>query len=289
MKASNMIEHINELKQYYGLADYHISFADIAQHKVGLRGKRVLEVGGSLPKEFVLNELNTDQWISIEKMNYWQELPNDTGKVQGTPPKEAPITVFSGIKHYDELGCYRVLSGGAEEIPISFYGNFDVVFSIAAFEHITMFPLGLDRMFNVLKPGGFLFSMWSPIWSAHDGHHLPPIVDKLGKEMSFGKSPIPPWGHLLMRPNELYQHIINHTDTDTAARIIYYVYNSPHINRLFVEDYIGFINISKFQSVEITGYACANIQPEIQKRLEVLYPKHRHFTNNGIMAVLIHP
>jgi len=50
------MERINELQQRYGLANYHISFADTAQHKVGLRGKRVLEVVVRLSKEFVFNK-----------------------------------------------------------------------------------------------------------------------------------------------------------------------------------------------------------------------------------------
>jgi len=149
-----MTDRINELQQRYGLANYHISFADTAQHKVGLRGKRVLEVGGSLPKEFVLNELGVEQWIAVEKMEFWEESAKYGKQEYGTPPKEIPITRLTDVADFNTLNPYEVLSGGVEELPIALYGQFDVVFSIAAFEHIGLFPLALDKMFQALRGGG---------------------------------------------------------------------------------------------------------------------------------------
>jgi len=32
------------------------------------------------------------QWIAVEKIDDWDELPKDKGKQDGTPPKEIPIT-----------------------------------------------------------------------------------------------------------------------------------------------------------------------------------------------------
>ena len=37
----------------------------------------------------------------------------------------------------------------------------------------TLKTLAIKRMLQYLKPGGKLFTMHSPIWSAFDGHHLP--------------------------------------------------------------------------------------------------------------------
>jgi len=280
------VDRINELQKRYGLKNYHIHFSDTAQSKVGFREKRVLEIGGSLPERFVLDELGAEQWIAIEHLEYWEELPTDKGKPDGTPPENLPDKKLTNVTDYNELGKYCLLAGGVEDIPSVLYERFDVIFSIAAFEHITMFPIALDKMCQALKPGGFLFSMWSPIWSAHDGHHLPTIIDKYGREMNFGKSPIPPWGHLLMRPPELYGHLLGFTDMESAARIVYFVYHSSHINRLFTEDYLAFINSSQFQQQEVVGIFPMQIKPEIQTRLEQLYLGRKHFANNGLMVVL---
>jgi len=155
-----MMNRVNELQLRYGLANYHISFVDTAQNKVGLRGKRVLEVGGSLPKDFVFNELGVEQWIAVEKIEFWEESAKfDTeGKQEyGTPPKEIPITRLTDVADFSTLNRYEVLSGGVEELPIALYEKFDVIFSIAAFEHIGLFPLALDKMFQALRGGGNYF------------------------------------------------------------------------------------------------------------------------------------
>lgn len=65
-------EHIRALQAKYNLS-YHVGFADYAEQLVGLRGKRVLEVGGSLPRDFVLQELGAAQWLSLEEVDYWDE------------------------------------------------------------------------------------------------------------------------------------------------------------------------------------------------------------------------
>ena len=49
----------------------------------------------------------------------------------------------------------------------------DTAISIA-----TLKTLAIKRMLQYLKPGGKLFTMHSPIWSAFDGHHLPIGIPK---------------------------------------------------------------------------------------------------------------
>jgi hypothetical protein len=53
-------ERIEELKTQYGL-DYHVEWALRARHDIGLKGKRILEIGGSLPAGFVFEELGAKQ------------------------------------------------------------------------------------------------------------------------------------------------------------------------------------------------------------------------------------
>lgn len=281
-------DRIKALQSRFGLS-YHVPYALSAENLVGLKGKDVLEVGGSLPAGFVWEGLGARRWISIEEMEYWRE-STATGHGQGTPPVQAFAGSLAEVGDVDALGGHAVLDGRIEALPASLHGCFDVVFSIAAFEHIDRMPLALEAMFKALRPGGAVFTMYSPIWSAHDGHHLPTIVDASGKRFDFSSSPIPRWGHLTMRPPELYRHLLNHTDAATAGQIVYYVYHSPHINRLFTEDYIGFFQQSPF-TVEriqlIFPFQGAEGQVEkAQKTLEGLHPGRRHFLNNGILAVL---
>lgn len=275
---------IKELQAKYGLS-YHVSFANYAEQLIGLRGKRVLEVGGSLPRDFVIQELESARWLSLEEMDYWDETLS-TGHVTGTPPPTGLVKKRFLTANPDELQEHNLYYGRIEDLPSSLEGHFDVVFSIAAFEHIARLPEALEKMYLALRTGGKLFSLFSPIWSAHDGHHLPAIEDKAGKVWSFGNSPIPPWFHLLMRPMELYDHLCGKCDNETARKIIYFVYQSPHINRFLLDDYFEIVARSSFAIEQMSPVFEATVPADIQQRLERFYPGSRGFAHNGLLMVL---
>jgi SAM-dependent methyltransferase len=131
---------------------------------------RVLEVGGSLPREFVLDILGAEAWVGVEAMRYWEELGEEGGDTR--PPKDISLKI-KDLKDISELGSHRILEGQVEDLPKAMECAFDRIFSIACFEHIHTLGLALEKTHTALKPGGKLFTMLSPIWSTHDGHHLP--------------------------------------------------------------------------------------------------------------------
>ncbi|MGF1615048.1 MAG: methyltransferase domain-containing protein [Gammaproteobacteria bacterium] len=278
-------DDISRLQQEYGLS-YHVHYAFLAEQLVGLKGKRVLEVGGSLPDRFVLNELMASQWVALEETNYWAETLS-TGYVLGTPP---PMTgdkkCFSQAFPGDLVG-HNLFYGRIEDLPVSLTGHFDVVFSIAAFEHIARLPLALEKMHQALNSGGKLFALFAPVWSAYNGHHLPEIVDKAGNRWSFGNSPVPPWGHLLLRPMQLYDLLCSKTVSETAHEIVYFVYSSPHITRFFLEDYMDMVVRSPFQAVHMTPMFPVDVPELVQGQLSVRYPGRRNFSHNGLLLVLV--
>lgn len=274
---------------------YHVSYSDICQREVGFKDKDVLEVGGSLPKEFVFEYLGVNSWTGLESPEYAQwgieELgrnPNEgdhgttIGDIDGST--EAPVSAVSLAP-----GSYNLHYLNIEELTSEHYGQYDLVFSIAAFEHILKFPQAIDKMYMALKPGGQLFTMFSPIWSAHNGHHLPEIKDLRGKIFDFNNSPIPPWGHILMQPHELHRHLLKYTDKETADRMIYLVYTSSLVNRYHTEDFVGFIENSNFVVNKLEGTFAREIDKQTQKRLEAARPGRKHFSNNGICAILTRP
>jgi tetratricopeptide (TPR) repeat protein len=277
--------NISECQAKFNLS-YHISYAHVCQQLVGFEGKDVLEVGGSLPTEFVIDYLNVKSWSAIETPDYETALKEVGGLThKGTVIRDINDYSSLGFKNR-ELSQYNLFLENIENLPPAYYGKYDLIFLIAAFEHIQKFPQALERMFLALKPGGQLFSMFSPIWSAPDGHHLPNITDQEGNSFNFGNSPIPPWGHLLMRPTDLAQYLYQVTDKETAYLIVYYVYNSPHINRFFTEDYVDFINQSSFTVKKLDLTFPATIDQETQLTLEKLHPGRKNFQNNGILAIL---
>ena len=270
-------QDIKTLQEKYNLT-YHVPYALAAEQRIGLRGKRVLEIGGSLPRNFVLDELGAEKWIAIEEMGYYEEIRFDL--------KREDIFNLPDVSNVDQLGDYAVVSGRAEQLTSAFSEEFDAIFSIAAFEHIDRLPAALSRMHQALKPGGRLFTMFSPIWSAHDGHHLHGVTDKKGNVFSFGNSPIPPWGHLLMRPPQMYEHLLSYTVEEAAAEIVYHVYNSPAINRLFTEDYVEYFKSSPFKIDTIMATFLKKPSEDIERRLQTLFPGRQNFANNGLLVVL---
>lgn len=201
-------QRVEQLQQKYGLS-YHINFAVLAQQLVGLADKRVLEMGGCLPGGLVPDELGAHQWLALEEPDYWDETLS-TGLVLGTPPPMTCQRTRFKDALPEQLDRQNPLYGRIEDLPEALHGHFDVV-----------------------------SSLFSPVWSAHDGYHLPEIMDRAGNKYNFGKSPIPPWGHLLRRPMEMYDYLLSvGCDKELAREVVYCVYSSNHINRFFLDDFL---------------------------------------------------
>lgn len=278
-------EQIKECQLKFNLS-YHVNYAKVCQDLIGFEGKNVLEVGGSLPPDFVFDYLGVKSWTGIETPDYEKSLRETGGLThQGTIIKE--IKNIEDFKYKNkQQEKYNLYLENIEDLPENFYDQYDLIFSIATFEHIHKLPLALDKMFYALKDGGNLFSMFSPIWSAYDGHHLPKIKDQRGNEYNFGNSPIPPWGHLLMSRGEMAEYLYKKMDKAIADQIVYHVYQSNHINRYFTEDYLQIIKQSLFKINKLELTFNAKIDFNLHEKLCLTYPKNKKFTNNGVLLYL---
>jgi SAM-dependent methyltransferase len=245
-----------------------------------LAGKAVLEIGGSnIPKPFALDVLKAKRWVSVDHVYpqnriLWPRQYADTETVPVGPNVE-----------FDELADFAILDGNVEYLPHSFDGRFDAIVSIDAFEHVLRFATMLDRAYNVLRPGGILTALYSPIWSSHIGHHLWGVTDKIGRTFYIESSPIPPWGHLLMRPPELYCYLLDRTDAETAGEIVYQVHHTENLNRLFVEDFEAYFRNSRFRNCCLLPYVQDVVPaPDVQLQLERLHPGRKQFSWIGILV-----
>lgn len=152
---------IQELRKRYGLA-YHVPYCAIAARRVGFRGKRVIEVGGGLPAEFVAAELGVAQWTAVEEMGYWKCVDAVEHLQSG------PLHARMGGKLKEATAAvldlpYVLLDGAIEDAPEDLAGSYDLAFSVACFEHISRFPQALDRIRMLLRPRGKLFTIFAPI------------------------------------------------------------------------------------------------------------------------------
>src|ERR1039458_7291910 len=114
-------------------------------------------------------------------------------------------------------------------------------------------PWTLSNIFRSF-PACSCLVVYSVIWSSHFGHHLWGVTDKAGNTYYIESSPIPKWGHLLMRPHEMHRYLLDHTDFETADEIVYHVYHSEILNRLFFEDYQAYFAQSKFKKINISKF-----------------------------------
>jgi SAM-dependent methyltransferase len=276
------------LQKEFGLY-YHVPYAAKAAEMVGFAGKRVLEVGGSLPPGFVRDHLGAAQWTAVEELSYWQVI--DNVEHRATPLQKSYTRKLAAATAADtEAHEYLLLDGAIEHAPTTLNDQYDVAFSIACFEHLSRLPKALSAIHRALKPGGKLFAMFSPIWSAWDGHHLPKITDSRGQTFYFGKNnPIPPWGHLACSPSEMFEFLLTKTDPTAAEEMVYYIYHAPNINRLFAEDYLRYIALSPFEVRTMIETFKRPITPALQAELEHFHPGKKLFSNNGYLVVLQKP
>ncbi len=260
---------------------YHISYLDVCSQRISLTGLDVLEIGGALPASLVIDHLGCNSWTSVEAPSYDQELGGANQFHRNTAECQ---------KLHDLGERYRHFYCNVEDLGRDHQNQYDLIFSIACFEHINRLPLALERMLACLKPGGKLFTMHSPIWSSFDGHHLPiGIPDRFDRQLPEQSYIFRPWGHLLQTRSQAYLDLRARFDGDFAEEVIYNTYNSNHINRYFSEDYRVCFDASGFQIVEYQITFPRNPSPDIQATLEARFPGYTQFGNNGIFSILQKP
>ena len=197
-------------------------FADFAQ-RIELDGAVVAEIGGSFPA-VVMAAHGVRRWHCV-----------DPNRPAGSDPG----------------GVREVIAARAEDLPLP-DASVDAVFSCNAFQFIDV-AATLAQVRRVLRPGGTLYAHFGPIWSAADGHQLE-YVTYAGRPLTFWDDTLlPPWAHLAYPPEELRALLRSGLPHELADLLVWHVYDSPTINRLFFEDYVQAVLGSGLQWVELTA------------------------------------
>ena len=171
--------------------------------------------------------------------------------------------------------------------------TFDLIISVSAFEHISGLERALVEMHRILKPGGYLFSHFGPIWSTSYGHHL---STRHGlRTYTYWNVMLPPYCHLLMTAPEIESLLLARGYAQDLARAMSeYVTGSQDQNQLFFEDYERLFKESAFDMVLFKGYDVphisrrynAQITPALLDRLKARYPGRTQFSYDGIATLL---
>jgi len=133
----------------------HRKYLELALATTGLRGKTVVEVG-STPPSIALEHTAAAAWTSVNL---------DTK------------SVVRANEETSRLGYTNYVAMHQDILGFNTGKLYDVIYSINAFEHIQDLGLALKKMLCSPKSGGYLFTLFGPIWSSDVGHHLSVCTD----------------------------------------------------------------------------------------------------------------
>jgi SAM-dependent methyltransferase len=269
---TSYIDGLETFEGKFNLLSYHIPYLKQFCKEFDVRGKDILEVGGAMPKEIVIDFLGANSWTATEDPMYDKILPNSSNQQTIGSRKSAD--------------SYTTILKNIEEFDTSFNEKFDCIFSIACFEHISKLPEALIKMWSTLKPGGKLFSMFSPIWSCHDGHHAYHL--SIPEKFSNGsvQQIFTPWEHLVKNRRELHRDLKLKFDAEFADKVIYEVFNNPHINRYFSEDYEYMFQNSPFRLDKFFPSYQVTVPEPYQQKLESMCNGYKIFSNMGFYVFI---
>ncbi len=235
-----------------------------------VKDKTVLEIGAD--NAVLLSELAKKGMHSGLGINNWYW--NDKN------PKTVKVT--------DNI----ILSyGDINSLPLE-DNSFDIIFTVAAFEHIHGLDLALAEMHRLLKPGGIIFSLYGPLWSSGIGHHL--WFERDGKWYKFSEeeSTLPilkNYEHLLLDKEEMREKLSNNWDQDSLEYFLYQIYDSEHINRYMYADYVRMFNESDFEITYLQSLGEFPIEPEVKEQLYAKFGDDNDFTCSTLEVVLKKP
>jgi SAM-dependent methyltransferase len=178
-----------------------------------------------------------------------------------------------------------VMDGTDLEFPDNY---FDFVYSLNLFEHIHNLDKCIDEQIRVLKPSGYCYASWYPIWSGPRGHHIhEDMVDYWEKYMLIEKQGyknngnyIKDWSHLLLSKKEMKQALLNTMNSEKLViQIVNFIYESDELNRLFFDEFQKLINQKQIR-IEFIETNKANISTDILTKLKTIYP-YNDFTTSS--------
>jgi SAM-dependent methyltransferase len=271
-------EQLSEIQERYQVAEYQLRALDRLNTVYNLQGKRVLEIGGSnLPRSLIFGNLKCEKWVSVDIID-----PNHYALTQQAKHYQVEqIYNLADSPKYFDGDPYVIFNGFAEKITPIFYDQFDAIFSIASFEHVGKLTTVLSRIHSSLKPGGVMYSRFSPIWSCHVGHHC-----WVRANLNFNNlGAIPEFGHLLMRPFEMFEHLRGFYKPEICEEVVHQMYFSDRINRLFYEDYEAAMSFSPFERYSCHPTGINAVSSQILDQLKTLHPGRTRFDAYGLEIV----
>ena len=206
----------------------HEKYLDFARATIGIQGKKVLEVGGSTPPKTVLAYAPSE----------WRSVNLDAHAVAAACEQARDLKGLTYSAVCDDIRAIKQTE------------YYDLIYSVNAFEHINDLDVAFARMLEALKPGGYLFTMFGPIWSSDIGHHLSIRTEDM-RELHFFDGVLAPWEHLTSSREAIHTKLARLYGEKTAQRAVTFIYDYSDLNRLIEDDYLRIVRESRFSPVII--------------------------------------
>ena len=228
------------------LQPYHKWVIDNICQFSRINGTEILEIGG-VPNQIGIASYLLDMGATtVTQINNRTDLQN----------------------HSDGNRKYFCMDARNMEFPES---SFDVVFSASVLEHLLEIPTVLHEIHRVTKPGGYVCLHGGSFWNCRWGHHVWVNVDDEKYQFN-GNNPLPDWSHLYFDRDEMTEYLLN--DGIPAAhveKIVYWVYDSPEINRLTYDNLVEEFNRCDFEIVSLTPKNWRYPDPELSEKLYAMF------------------
>ena len=232
-----------------------------------LRGKSLLEIGGSLPNDLVFDHLGITSYINIESTDY--------------------IDAESGSAYSAKHGKHerrRTIFCNAEDIHTKVaHDSIDNIFSVACFEHIYDLPVALEACYACSKKGGSLYSYFAPIYShiSQGDHGVIPQHEKF---------PEKPNGFHLLTYEDQRRKLINAGISapkeiqDFLGRV-----NFDRVpNRLLYEDYEKICTESPYNVIELDRQDAPNLSKIYSNQFQEVRESNTQINNMMTLGFRIH-
>lgn len=276
-KNRNLIEKRREFLNDYSISpDYHLAILSYIDQNFGLKGKRVLELGGSnIPREILLDDFSVKQYVGIDYIESWWPDPNHKREVINS--LDDLRNVFSA----DE--AYLLFSGSVDDLPDDFLANqFDIVISFSSVEHFGNMSLMLKKACNILSEGGYYFASSEPIWSSGKGHHF-----WISNDYNFHVTDDFDFAHLLYTKHEFLE---NFKQKEQIEKVAYQIYDWNGINRSFYKEIEDAVFSSNFSKKDLYSFIIKDPSAEVLDKLCKKYKdkikSYKDFSTQGIQWVL---
>ncbi|MEL7409391.1 MAG: class I SAM-dependent methyltransferase, partial [Cyanobacteria bacterium J06558_2] len=174
--------------------------------------------------------------------------------------------------------------------------TFDLVISFNVLEHVPNPSQYLQECWRVMRPGGYGFFSWYPLWSGATGHHIHHDMVKQNAQRlgvtppvySLDGTAIPFWGHLLFSPQEMLDFLGDRLryPASLARWMRDYIYDEPDLNRWFWRDVWRSFQALDWAILEVKH--CGEQHPDLQtlRQLKQKYGTVDHFQICGATVIV---